>query len=501
VWPDQAGPFLAALTDELADLPVAWVDVRLLDGVLVLALDDSHDSGVEELILAAVDAAEARVGIECNPFPEHRHGAPVEDEPILRAAAEVAADVFSVGLSVTLRALRAPRPPVEVDLDGLVALVQNVPGLRRTFARWVGRGTAEAAAGVAYSLASGALAQNIVGPVLGFAYHSLRLGELRARQEAWLAAEPRLYGPGAVSGSSSEPDGRPLPRSPGPAERFAELTWVGALGTFVATIPLIGSVERSLAVLASGAPKAARIGREAFGSHVSRDLGQRGIVVLRPGSLRLLDQIDVVVVEAGLWKGEEAARLQRVAAVNGLALVLVGAAPRRSIPDSISVVPTVDGPAEVRRLQIAGRVVATVGTPAFAPLAAGDLPIGVAGRNGRAPDGSHVICLGGLSEATRVLNACLPARQASRESAHLSLAGAVAGAVVAMAPAVGARMPRVLTAIDSAALLAVGNAVRHARHAEDFGAGLDPGRAEDLPEPIPLSALPGCDNGQEAAFA
>ena len=106
VWPDQAGRFVAALSDGLSDLPVVWVDVRLLDGLLVLALDpgaahgahgadradpaDRADERTVAAVVAAVEAAEARAGLDCNPFPEHRHGSPVEDEPLLRAAAEAA---------------------------------------------------------------------------------------------------------------------------------------------------------------------------------------------------------------------------------------------------------------------------------------------------------------------------------------------------------------------------------------------------------------------------
>ena len=510
VWPDQAGRFVAALTDAIADLPVEWVDVRLLDGVLVVALNGAGAEGVAMGVGAAVDAAEAAAGIECNPFPEHRHGAPVEDEPLLRAAAEVVADVFAFGLSTTLRALRVPRPPFEIDVEGLVALVQNVPGLRRTLARWIGRATAEAGAGVAAALAGG-LSQNLVGPVVGFAYHSLRLGELRARQKAWLTAEPRLYGPGAVSGTSSEAAERPVPRPPGPVERYAEMTWVASLGTFVATLPFTGSVERGLSVLASGAPKAARLGREAFASHLSRELGRRRIVVVRPGSLRLLDQIDVVVVDGRLWTGDEAAHLARVAATNGLSVVAVGepSHPTRrgatlstqDAVDSIVRVPEPDGVGEVRRLQIAGRIVATVGGPTFVPLAAGDVPIGISDANGRAPDGSHVICLGGLADAARVLGACLPARQASRESAHLSLAGAVAGALLAMTPVLGRPQPRVLTAIDTAALAAVGNAVRHARQAEHDALRREPQPASAAPTLVPLPALTSCENGEAADLA
>jgi len=459
----------------LSDLPVVWIDVRLLDGLLVLALDPRRADGAEEravaAVVAAVETAEARAGVACNPFPEHRHGSPVEDEPLLRAAAEVVADVFAFGLGITLRALQVPRPPIEVDVEGIVALVQNVPGLRRTLARWVGRATAEATAGLAAALAGGVF-QNLVSPVVGFAYHSLRLGELRARQEAWLAAEPRLYGPAAATpaGASSELAERPLPRPPGPVERTAELTWVASLGTFVATLPLMGSVENALSMLASGAPKAARLGREAFGSHLSRDLGRRGIVVLRPGSLRLLDQIDVVVVEGRLWNGERAgaARLEHVAAANELGIVVVGGPGRRGRSSGRSGVgstgeadgpvlrvPTAAGPGEVRRLQITGRVVATVGGSSFAPLAAGDLPIGVTGDDGRAPDGSHLICPGGLADAARVLTACRPARQASRESADLSVAGAhtvIGDRALAKDPYVVARLGRAI----AAGLLAAG---------------------------------------------
>jgi hypothetical protein len=32
VWPEQVGPFLAALTDSCADIPVAWFDARLQIG-------------------------------------------------------------------------------------------------------------------------------------------------------------------------------------------------------------------------------------------------------------------------------------------------------------------------------------------------------------------------------------------------------------------------------------------------------------------------------------
>jgi hypothetical protein len=501
VWPDQAGPFLAALADGLADVPVAWFDARLLDATLVVAIED----GVSETsVLDAVEAAEVRAGIGANPFPEHRHGSPGDDEPLLRAAAEVAADVLSFGAGLTLRALRVPPPPFEIDVEGLVALVQNVPGLRRTLARWIGRGSAEATAGVAAAVVS-AFTQNPISPAVGCAYHALRLGELRARQEAWLAAEGELYGPGGNSAPSSEPGQRPVPRPPGLAERYAELTWVGSLGTFVATLPFTGSIERALSVLASGAPKAARLGREAFGSHLGAALARRGLVVMRPGSLRLLDQIDVAVVDARLWTGEDAALLARVAAANDVELVVAGTPPRRgrrlpaAAPAAVRVVPASAATGEVRRLQIAGRVVATIGGPSFGGLADGDLPIGVTNADGRSPDGSHVVCRAGLGDAARVIGAAGPARQASRESARLSLAGALAGAAAAIAPPLGPRRPGVLMAIDTAALAAVCNAVRHARHVPASALRTDGAADTDDNAAVRLATATVDANGERAA--
>jgi cation-transporting P-type ATPase I len=205
-----------------------------------------------------------------------------------------------------------------------------------------------------------------------------------------------------------------------------------------------------------------------------------------------------------------------VAATNGLGVVVVEAPGRRARARTANAVAAEgddngavlrvrasDGTSEVRRLQIIGRVVATVGGSSFAPLAAGDLPIGVTGHDGRAPDGSHVICPGGLADAARVLAACRPARQASRESANLSLAGAVAGALLAVAPAIGPRrLPRVLTAIDTAALAAVGNAVRHARRAETAGSDPDGADSAGIPGPVPVPVPESCgDDEEQAALA
>jgi hypothetical protein len=70
-----------------------------------------------------------------------------------------------------------------------------------------------------------------------------------------------------------------------------------------------------------------------------------------------------------------------------------------------------------------------------------------------------------------------------------------------MVPTLLPVQPRVVTAIDTAALAAVGNAVRHARQAERHPFDLDGDRpGVSLPAaPVPVPALTtSCDNGEAA---
>jgi cation-transporting P-type ATPase I len=105
-----------------------------------------------------------------------------------------------------------------------------------------------------------------------------------------------------------------------------------------------------------------------------------------------------------------------------------------------------DGPVEggsrltdsVRALQASGHVVAVISARSRSALAAADVGIGVPDRSGALPWGAHAI-FPGLAEASVLLHAVAAARDSSRTSATLSVAGSSVGALfAALSPTPGA---------------------------------------------------------------
>jgi cation-transporting ATPase I len=109
----------------------------------------------------------------------------------------------------------------------------------------------------------------------------------------------------------------------------------------------------------------------------------------------------------------------------------------------------------VRALQRRGHVVVLVGADDGSALAAADVGIGLARRQEAPPWGAHVLCRTG-AQVCLLLEAVGPARQASRRSAQLSVAGSGLGALFAvLGPRVGAPA-RAVVPVQMAALLALG---------------------------------------------
>ncbi|HEY0575614.1 MAG TPA: HAD-IC family P-type ATPase [Pseudonocardia sp.] len=109
----------------------------------------------------------------------------------------------------------------------------------------------------------------------------------------------------------------------------------------------------------------------------------------------------------------------------------------------------------VRGLQRDGRVVALVGGPNGAGLAAADVGIGLA-VPGRAPPWVADVLCRGVGEACALLNAVAPARETSRRVARLSvIASGVGGLLAVLGPAGGAAA-RASVPVHLAGLLALG---------------------------------------------
>jgi cation-transporting P-type ATPase I len=109
----------------------------------------------------------------------------------------------------------------------------------------------------------------------------------------------------------------------------------------------------------------------------------------------------------------------------------------------------------VRGLQEEGRTVLLVSARGGAALAAADVGIGLLSKNGHPPWGAHVLCGPGLAAAYPLVDALLPAREASARSARIAEIGSVAGALLAATGTPQNAARRAQLAIDMAALSAL----------------------------------------------
>jgi len=443
---EQAAVLVAALGERLGSVP----GVRHVGANPVLCrVVVDHDASVRrEDLLEAVEAAEADAGTSGHEFPDTLAGHPADAEPVARAVLEVVGDALGIALAGLSWAVGLPRPVALVDAAAAVAELQNAPPLRRTVDRALGAARAELVLAAAASVAQG-LAGNVLSPVVGATYHSLRVLELHARRSVWWRREPELV-PSATTGTPDDrwrlpdPD-RVAPLPGGPVETASEAIWLASLGVFVAALPFTGGVQRSIAALTAGYPKAARLGREAFAGRLVTRLAGAGVVVLHPEATRLLDRIDAVVVEDGLVEvGPVGSDLVEDARALDLHAEVV-------TPEALYRV--------VTELQRQGGVVLAVGSARSDGLAAADCAIGlVVGE--QVPWTADVLAGGVDVDAARTLIGAVPvARRVSRRSAALTVVGAVVGTGLALGRVAAPWLPTALSAVDLAALVAIAGGV------------------------------------------
>ncbi|MBG0855926.1 cation-translocating P-type ATPase [Streptomyces spinoverrucosus] len=219
----------------------------------------------------------------------------------------VAVGVASVGNAVGLRGL----PPAVISA---LQLVESMPPLREGLARRIGEPAAERGFAAANMLVT-TLTFRPLGAVVAAVLAAARYGEVQARRTAWgnwsrrLAVHEGTYRHDAVPGYE-----RPAPLPPGPGERYANVAAPASLAAYgLTTLGRLGQ-DRGLALLIAGTPRGPRFGREAFASSVGRAVSDRGALVLRPETLRRLDRVDMVVLDArvladGAWTVESVLRL------------------------------------------------------------------------------------------------------------------------------------------------------------------------------------------------
>ncbi len=123
-----------------------------------------------------------------------------------------------------------------------------------------------------------------------------------------------------------------------------------------------------------------------------------------------------------------------------------------------------DGPGlarAIRRLQREERVVALVASGEAQGGAAADLWLGLRRPGGPPAWGAHLLAVDDdLAPAFLLVQAYAVARQASRQSVRIALAGAVVSGVLALTGVPGGATRRVMTAVNVASALSLGNGLR-----------------------------------------
>jgi cation-transporting ATPase I len=114
----------------------------------------------------------------------------------------------------------------------------------------------------------------------------------------------------------------------------------------------------------------------------------------------------------------------------------------------------------VRRLQREGRVVCVVAQGDSPGLEVADLGIGLTSPGRAVPWSAHLLCSGDLTDVRFLIEAAVAAREVSRQSVNMALGAASVGALVSAGGLLPMTTSRVLTVVNLASLLSMGNGYR-----------------------------------------
>jgi cation-transporting P-type ATPase I len=267
---------------------VSWAAVNAPRGVAVVAC--SGDVPDAELV-GIIEQLER----EHSAQPERPEARPAAIDRVPGAVTALAASVAGLSVAGAGRALRTVRLPAE--LGSLVQLVDTQPRLRAAVERAVGPDRADLVLAAGNALAQSA-AHGVGGLALDAGQRVAQLAEAVLQREAWARSEPSLCGDRSRAAAQAVIPERPRLLPPGPVERYSERIGLGAAGAFGVVLAGSGSSRRAAGVALAGLPKAARLSREGFAAVLGCLLARRGAVTMDHRSLRQLDRIDTIVVDA-----------------------------------------------------------------------------------------------------------------------------------------------------------------------------------------------------------
>ncbi|TDD53483.1 hypothetical protein E1286_06890 [Nonomuraea terrae] len=217
-------------------------------------------------------------------------------EEHVRATIRLAAGVTGIGLAFAGRAAGLPR--LTPAVPALLHLADSTPILREELDRLLGR-RATNALFTSATMITQTLTLRPVALVVNALVSAGHYVEARAGRQAWELLEERLaQQAGAYRHIKTVARPRPCHRPHGPIERYADVASPAAAGGYAVTRVATRSRQRALAILISATPTVAAVSRDAFACAVSRALGRRGSIVLETETLRHMDRVDTVILDA-----------------------------------------------------------------------------------------------------------------------------------------------------------------------------------------------------------
>ncbi|WP_243787822.1 cation-translocating P-type ATPase [Saccharopolyspora gloriosae] len=219
---------------------------------------------------------------------------PGNADALLRDVGALGLSVLGLGYSAVAPLL--PFQPGSPLVPAAVSLADSVPWLRAGAERALGRSTTDAALSVGGAVTQG-LSQNPLAVFTDLSSRFCSAREAIARRQAWTHWESTTH-PGSHESAAFTAQPRPNALPDGPVEHVANLSGTFALGGYGTVLAATRDQRRALATMLAAIPRPANSGREAFAAQLTTSLSTRGTVVLEPKSLRRLDRVDAVVLDA-----------------------------------------------------------------------------------------------------------------------------------------------------------------------------------------------------------
>jgi cation-transporting P-type ATPase I len=440
---------------------VEWAQVRAPFRRLVVQPVADADRGVVAARVADLVADfEQRRGLHDVPFSDREH--PADEAPIVRDLLGIGADLVGISLGSALQLLRFRPPPFEIDLAAALNVADQVIPVRRRIERRIGGPLTDISIGFTNAIVQGAV-QGPLGPMVDLGRRMLVLRELQGRRDVWLDREPELFGRPTDEHVALLRPPRPVAVPDGAIERYERLSFGVGAGAGLVTLLLSRRLERAASMVQASIPKAARLGREGYVRELAHHLATRGVLVIEPAALGVLDRVDCLAIGAELLGpgGIDLAGLI-TAARRGDVRVLVELSPGQQVPSGAEGTAPGSLTTAIVDAQAQGHVVALATAGDGAGSLVADLALGLTLPGRPVPWASHLIGTDDPADVILLLEAILQARSVARESARLAAVGAGGAAIMALGTAMPRRLQRAPSIVSLASALSLVNGLRHA---------------------------------------